>query len=54
LILASVHKCNTSLARTRETTCLSCLSSPTGLCAYHASMLMNHNRLNATRVLFLQ
>jgi hypothetical protein len=54
LILASAHKCNTSFARTRETACLRCLSSPTGLCVYHASMLVNSTRLNATQVLFLQ
>ena len=54
LILASAHKCKTAFALTRETACLSCLSSPTGLCVYHASMLVKTNHLNATQVLFLQ
>jgi len=54
LILASAHKCNALSERAKETLCLSCLSSPTGLCAYHASLLVKTNHLNATQVLFLQ
>ena len=54
LILASVHRCHASFTRAHETACLSCLSSPTWLCAYHASMLVKTNHLNATQVLFWQ
>jgi len=58
LILASVHRCKAQFDRgplgdrARETTCLSCLRSPTGLCAYHASVLMSYSRPIATRFLF--
>jgi hypothetical protein len=54
LRVASAHKYNMPFARTGETACLSCSSSPTGLCAYHASLLVKTNHLNTTRVLFLQ
>ena len=39
LILASKHKCRSRLDRSTATTCLACLRSPTGLCAYHAAWL---------------
>jgi len=54
LLLASAHKCNMPFARAAETACLSCLSSPTGLCAYHASLSVKTNHLNETQVLFVQ
>ena len=54
LLLASVHTCRASLARMNETTCLICLRSPTGLCAYHASVLVNQNHLSATTMLSFQ
>lgn len=54
LLLASAHVCSALFTRKHVTTCLSCLDSPTGLCAYHASVLVNSNRLNLTRVQFLQ
>lgn len=54
LILASTHNCRAPFARPIETTCLSCLSSPTGLCAYHAGVLVNQGRFDATRFLSLQ
>lgn len=40
LILASVHRCLASFAREHETACLVCSRSPTGLCAYHANLLV--------------
>ena len=52
LILASAHKCGGSSGRTSDTTCLSCLISPTGLCAYHASLLVSQNRPTTTRFLY--
>jgi hypothetical protein len=48
LILASQHKCRLQFDRTAVTTCLGCLRSPTGLCAYHASLLVNLRRPNGT------
>jgi len=49
LILGSEHKCRSRSDRTTVTTCLRCLQSPTGLCAYHASLLVNLGRPNGTR-----
>jgi len=60
LTLASAHKCRSQFGRghlgdrAAVTTCLSCLSSPTGLCAYHASVLVKQSHLDTTRLLFLQ
>jgi hypothetical protein len=51
LILASAHKCGESFRRTSDTTCLSCLVSPTGLCGYHTILLVNRRRFDAMRVL---
>ena len=48
LILASEHKCRSRFDRTTATTCLRCLRSPTGLCAYHSSLLLNLRRPNGT------
>jgi len=52
--VASVHTCRTSVARVNDTTCLSCITSPTGLCAYHAGLLVNQNHLSATRISAMQ
>lgn len=54
LILASVHTSRASFARVNDTTCLSCVTSPTGLCAYHASLLANQNHLSTTRISAVQ
>jgi hypothetical protein len=54
LILASAHRCRMQRDGGRETACLSCLSSPVGLCAYHASILMNRSRRDTTRLLYLE
>lgn len=54
LILASAHKCRSQFDRghlgdrAAVMTCLGCLRSPTGLCAYHASLLVNLRRPNGT------
>ena len=39
LVLASVHRCRPRLARAAQTACLGCVRSPTGLCAFHASLI---------------
>ncbi len=54
LILASVHRCHTQLDPVRVTVCSSCLSSQTGLCAYHASLVVNQSRLNTTGFRFCE
>ncbi len=46
LILASVHRCRTQFDPVRATLCLTCLSSQTGLCAYHASLVANQSHQN--------
>ena len=48
LILASAHRCRIPRDRSMPTVCLSCLGSSTGLCAYHASLLVNQSQRNAT------
>ena len=48
LILASAHRCRIQRDRRLPTVCLSCLGSSTGLCAYHASQLVNQSQRNAT------
>jgi hypothetical protein len=51
LLLASEHKCRPRFDRSTVTTCLMCLGSPSGLCAYHASQLVSLGLPNENRLL---